>query len=117
MKTKIFAILLCAVMVFSLAACGGDKDTESKDTKDTQAVSDTKSGDTVYDDSFTLPEDGKIKFGKDNKKSDETNKASETSGKDSGNTSSETTKPADDGSSTGGNPGNDGSWGDVHWNR
>ena len=90
--TKILAVLLCAFMVFSLAACGGDEDTESKDTKDTQAVSDTTSGDSETEktgdketggDGIILPEDAKITFGKDNKKSeDTTGTGTDGSGKD-----------------------------------
>ena len=103
--TKILAILLCAFMVFSLAACGGDEDTESKNTKDTPTVSDTTSGDGII-----LPEDVKITFGKDNNKSEDTtgtendgsgkDGSAKPGGKDPGKDSG---KSDDNSKSTGGN--------------
>lgn len=54
-ETKILALMLCIVMVLALAACGKD------DTKNEPSDGKNSGG-------IILPEEGKISFGKDNKK-------------------------------------------------
>lgn len=131
---RIFAVLLCVVMVAVLAACGGKDDAKEKKSKaDTSAVSDTvsadekdeKSSDKETGDSLDLPEDGKIYFGKDNKKNSDTGKStsdsnkndsSKQSGKSTGGNTSETSEPSGNNDDTSSATSGDSNYGGIGWN-
>lgn len=94
MKIRIFAVLMCVILAFALAACDDNDDKEKEGGTDTAAVSDTTSGDKDIG-GIILPEDGKITFGKDNKKSEDTKEAkTDNSGTDAPSKSDEA--PGDD---------------------
>ena len=128
---KMLVLLLLAAFLFTLSACGKDnaktkknKSTVSSDT-DTKVSSEEKDTESIeVDGDIILPKDGKITFGKDNKKSEENSKTTTSGGntasgsnsdssdtKDNKDTSSDNSDTSSVESSTG-----EKSWGDVQWN-